>query len=144
MVGHFRGAQQQFPVVGYYPEPYNEIEACIAPTGSIPNMATKLKAPGTRLSKKSRRVANGTGRSAAVIASTPIKKTKGVCGGNARLAGTRIPVWGLENARRLGLSVKEILQRYPAVSRDSLLAAWEYAAIHPAEIERQIRENQGC
>jgi len=71
-----------------------------------------------------------------------IKKTKGICGGKARVAGTRIPVWGLENARRLGLSVAEILERYPAISERELLAAWEYAAVNAEEIGKQIRENQ--
>ncbi len=106
-------------------------------------MANKVKTPGSRVMKKTGRIANFSGQSGTSVARSPIEKSKGVCGGNARISGTRIPVWGLENARRLGLSVKEILRRYPAVSRDGLLAAWEYAAMHPAEIERQIRENQG-
>ena len=32
-----------------------------------------------------------------------IKFTAGVCGGDPRIAGTRIPVWTLEHYRRLGL-----------------------------------------
>jgi len=75
---------------------------------------------------------------------TGIQKTRGICGGKARISGTRIPVWGLENARRMGLSVDEIMQRYPAVSKLAILAAWEYAAMHSSEIDNQIRESQGC
>ena len=33
-----------------------------------------------------------------------IEQTPGVCGGDACVAGTRIPVWVLVNARRLGVS----------------------------------------
>ena len=33
-----------------------------------------------------------------------IESTAGVCGGDARIAGTRIPVWTLEHYRRLGLT----------------------------------------
>lgn len=70
-----------------------------------------------------------------------IVKTPGVCGGNARVAGTRIPVWGLENSRQLGLSASEIIERYPMVTAEALSAAWKYAAKHPREIERQIADN---
>jgi type III restriction enzyme len=78
-----------------------------------------------------------------VVAEPLIRKTKGICGGKARVAGTRIPVWGLENSRRLGLSAAEILRRYPTVSKAALKAAWEYAEAHQSEINRQIRESQG-
>lgn len=75
---------------------------------------------------------------------SPIEKTAGVCGGKARISGTRIPVWGLENGRRLGLSVSEILERYPSISKDDLDAAWKYADAHKSEIDAEIEENQGC
>ncbi|NEO64576.1 MAG: DUF433 domain-containing protein, partial [Moorea sp. SIO4G2] len=35
---------------------------------------------------------------------TGIEKTPGVCGGDARIANTRIPVWVLVQARNLGSS----------------------------------------
>lgn len=73
-----------------------------------------------------------------------IKKTAGICGGKARVSGTRIPVWGLENARRIGLSAKQILNRYPSLSERRLKAAWKYAEAHKAEIDRQIQDSQGC
>jgi type III restriction enzyme len=90
-----------------------------------------------------KRTKAGSSHGALVAEVCTIRKTKGICGGRARIAGTRIPVWGIENARRMGLSVSEILKRYPSISRDGILAAWEYAAIHAAEIDREIRENQG-
>lgn len=64
---------------------------------------------------------------------TAIEQTRGVCSGKARIAGTRIPAWGLENARRLGLTVEQILESCPSVSAEQLAAAWDYAAEHPAD-----------
>ena len=64
-----------------------------------------------------------------------------VCGGSARMAGTRIPVWSLEKWRRLGSSNEEILRNYPTLQASDLLNAWQYVARHPQEIEREINVN---
>lgn len=71
-----------------------------------------------------------------------IDKTPGVCGGDARVVRTRIPVWTLEQARRLGLSDAALLASYPTLRAEDLANAWRYARIHAAEIERAIAENQ--
>lgn len=42
-------------------------------------------------------------------------KQAGVCGGAARVAGTRIPVWQLEQARRWGATEAELLGAYPGL-----------------------------
>ncbi len=72
-----------------------------------------------------------------------IAKSPGICGGNACVRGTRIPVWVLANYRRLGGSDAEILHAYPSLSPADLKAAWEYAAANAKEIDRAIRENEG-
>lgn len=41
-----------------------------------------------------------------------IDPTEGVAGGDLCIAGTRIPVWVLEQARRLGPSEQELLLSY--------------------------------
>ena len=64
-----------------------------------------------------------------------------VCGGSARVAGTRIPVWSLASWRRLGASDEEILRNYPTLKASDLLNAWCYLERHPQEIEQEIREN---
>jgi uncharacterized protein (DUF433 family) len=64
-----------------------------------------------------------------------------VCGGSARIAGTRIPVWSLEPWRRLGAPDEEILRNYPSLQASDLLNAWQYVSCHPREIDREIREN---
>jgi uncharacterized protein (DUF433 family) len=73
---------------------------------------------------------------------TGIEATPGVCGGEPRIAGTRIPVWTLEQGRRLGASEAELLRDYPALRAVDLVNAWTYVAEHPDEIEAQVRENE--
>lgn len=71
-----------------------------------------------------------------------VESSPGVCGGDACVAGTRIPVWSLEQGRRLGFSDDELLVNYPTLRRGDLPAAWEYVKTHTAEIEQAIRENE--
>lgn len=67
-----------------------------------------------------------------------------VCGGAARIVRTRIPVWLLEQARRLGTSEAELLLSYPSLRAEDLANAWAYARAHAAEMEREIFENEGA
>lgn len=71
-----------------------------------------------------------------------IEKTPGVCGGDACIAKTRIPVWVLVNARRIGYSEADLLKSYPTISAADLANAWAYAETYPDEIEIAIRENE--
>lgn len=71
-----------------------------------------------------------------------IRKTPGVCGGEACIGMTRIAVWMLEEAWRLGASDEELLRDYPGLDAEDLSAARAYAQAHPEEIEKAIRENQ--
>jgi uncharacterized protein (DUF433 family) len=71
-----------------------------------------------------------------------IESTPGVCGGEPRIAGTRIPVWTLEQARRLGVREADLLRDFPALRAADLVNAWSYVASHREEIEAQIRDNE--
>jgi uncharacterized protein (DUF433 family) len=71
-----------------------------------------------------------------------ITKTPNVCGGDARIDGTRIPVWVLVNCRRQGASPADVLQAYPSLKAADLEAAWTYATLHQDEIDQAIRENE--
>jgi uncharacterized protein (DUF433 family) len=71
-----------------------------------------------------------------------IESTAGICGGDPRIAGTRIPVWTLESYRRLGLTEARMLEAFPGLRTVDLVNAWSYVASHPDEIDRQIRENE--
>jgi uncharacterized protein (DUF433 family) len=66
----------------------------------------------------------------------------GVCGGEATIVRTRIPVWLLEQALRLGATEAGLLQSYPALHAEDLAHAWAYVRAHRDEIDRQIREHE--
>jgi len=72
-----------------------------------------------------------------------IEKTAGVAGGAASIVRTRIPVWILENYRRLGTEAK-ILANYPGLRAADLVHAWAYADAHRQEIDEAIRENEAA
>jgi uncharacterized protein (DUF433 family) len=71
-----------------------------------------------------------------------IEKTPGVCGGDARIAHTRIPVWVLVQARNLGSSEAELLDNYPSLTAIDLTSAWAYATAYPQEIQEAIQVNE--
>jgi uncharacterized protein (DUF433 family) len=68
----------------------------------------------------------------------------GVCGGEACIVRTRIPIWVLEQARRLGTSEADLLHCYPALRAEDLANAWAYVRAHREEIDRQIREHEAA
>ncbi len=71
-----------------------------------------------------------------------IESTPGVCGGDPCLIRTRIPVWTLEQARRVGFTEADILRSYPTLRAEDLVNAWAYVRSHREEVERMIRENE--
>ncbi len=72
-----------------------------------------------------------------------IEHTPGTCGGRARIAGTRVTVWGLVEYRRNGLDDGAILEAVPGLTAAQLAAAWAYAGEHRAEIEGDLRADDG-
>jgi uncharacterized protein (DUF433 family) len=73
-----------------------------------------------------------------------IESTPTVCGGSATIVRTRIPVWVLEQARRLGMSEASLLRSYPSLRAEDLANAWAYVRSHRQEIEREIVENEAA
>src|SRR5437870_10939466 len=73
-----------------------------------------------------------------------IESRPDVCGGEPCIVRTRIPVWLLEQARRLGTSEAEILQSYPSLNAEDLTNAWAYVRAHREEIGKQITENEAA
>ena len=71
-----------------------------------------------------------------------IESRLNVCGGDPCVAGTRISVWVLEQARRQSVSESALLAEYPAISAQDLANAWSYVRSHRAEIDEQIRRNE--
>jgi uncharacterized protein (DUF433 family) len=122
-------------------EKMNQLEIEIVPShsgssGDMVVLVWDLKTKGSPVeSTTTSPIANGP-------VETGIEATPGVCGGEPRIAGTRIPVWTLVQSRRLGMSDAEILRAYPHLRNADLVNAWAYAAAHAEEIDNQIREQE--
>ena len=65
-----------------------------------------------------------------------------VAGGEACIVRTRIPVWLLEQARRLGTSEADLLRAYPTLRAEDLTNAWSYVRANRDEIENDMRVNE--
>ena len=67
-----------------------------------------------------------------------------VAGGEPCIVRTRIPIWLLVQARRLGASEAELLRSYPTLQSEYLVNAWAYHRAHRDEIEAQITETEAA
>lgn len=73
-----------------------------------------------------------------------IERLPGVAGGAACVVRTRIPVWTLEQYRRLGWNEARILDNFPLLRAADLVNAWAYAAAHPDEVDEAIAANESA
>jgi len=73
-----------------------------------------------------------------------IESSPDICGGEPGIVRTRIPVWVLEQARRLGGTEADLLRIYPSLRAEDLVNAWAYVHSNKDEIDRQIRENEAA
>ena len=71
-----------------------------------------------------------------------IESKPDVMGGVPCITSTRIRVWLLEQARRLGTSEADLLRDYPTLTVQDLANAWNFVRSHRAEIDAQIEANQ--
>lgn len=71
----------------------------------------------------------------------PIQTTPGVCGGQARIRNTRIPVWTLVAYRKLGAPDEELLANYPGLTAADLDAAWDYYEQNCEQVDREIAQS---
>lgn len=71
-----------------------------------------------------------------------IESTPDVCGGEPCIIRTRIPVWLLVQAKRLGTSEADLLRSYPTLRAQDLANAWAFYRAHKDEIDQQIAENE--
>ena len=73
-----------------------------------------------------------------------IDSMPGVSGGEPCIVRTRIPVWVLVQARRLGVSEADLLRAYPTLRAEDLVNAWAYHRAHRGEIDAQIADNEAA
>ena len=71
-----------------------------------------------------------------------IESTPTVMGGEPCIVRTRIPVWLLVQARKLGSSEADLLKAYPTLRAEDFTNAWAYYSAHRQDIEQQIQENE--
>ena len=65
-----------------------------------------------------------------------IESRPDVCGGEACIVRTRIPVWVLVRARQMGISEADMLRSYPTLRAEDLANAWAYYRAYRDEIEQ--------
>ncbi len=70
-----------------------------------------------------------------------IQKTPTICGGDACIRDTRIPVWSVIYSRKLGASIDDSYFVTPLTAED-VQAALTYYEEHSQEIEDEIRLNE--
>ena len=71
-----------------------------------------------------------------------VRKTRGVCGGEACIRNSRIMVWLLVSFMRQGMTDAELLANYPTLTAEDLDAARVYYRQHPDEIDEAITANE--
>ncbi len=76
------------------------------------------------------------------LKSHAIQKTSGICGGNARIRNTRIPIWTLISLQHQGADTPELLRNFPSLTADDLSNARFYYTTHQEEIDFAIAYHQ--
>ena len=71
-----------------------------------------------------------------------IESRPDVIGGVPCISRTRIPIWLLEQARRLGTSEEDLLRDYPTLTVQDLANAGSFVNSHRADIDAQIEANE--
>ena len=72
-----------------------------------------------------------------------VQKTPNVCGGDACIRNTRIPVWSVIRAQRLGATEEELRKYFVApLTEDDVQSTLAYYAEHNQEIDDEIRLNE--
>jgi uncharacterized protein (DUF433 family) len=71
-----------------------------------------------------------------------IERRADVMGGDACIAGTRIPVWLLASLKAQGATEADLLLDYPSINAEDLAAAWAYAEANAEEIQAAIRAHE--
>lgn len=69
-----------------------------------------------------------------------VTHTPGVCGGRACIRDTRIPVWSIVEAKKMGSTDVELLQSFQGLTAEDITNAMRYYHGHRDEIETDIAD----
>ena len=70
-----------------------------------------------------------------------IDRVSGVCGGEPKIKGTRIPVWIIAGWESMGMNLDEITAMYPNIDAAQVHDALSYYYDHKAEIDEVRARN---
>ena len=65
-----------------------------------------------------------------------------ICGGDPVILGTRISVANIIEKKNLGYDIDQILEDYPHLSRDQVIACFEYYEENKREIQQILEEEK--
>ena len=71
-----------------------------------------------------------------------ISHTPGVCGGRACIRDTRIPVWTIVEAKRMGATDLDLLKSFQGLTAEDITNAMRYYEGHKDEIEADIADQE--
>ena len=69
--------------------------------------------------------------------------TPGVCGGAARIAGTRIPVWQLWQNHNSGVSDEQISEAF-GIDLATLKSVWQYCELNSESLNNLVEANKAA
>ena len=69
-----------------------------------------------------------------------ITHTPGVCGGRACIRDTRIPVWSILEAKKMGANDLELLQSFQGLNAEDITNAMRYYHGHKDEVDADISD----
>ena len=69
--------------------------------------------------------------------------TPGVCGGAARISGTRIPVWQLWQNHNSGVSDDQLSKAF-GIDLATLKSVWQYCELNAESLNRLVEANRAA
>ena len=72
-----------------------------------------------------------------------VEKVNGVCGGRAKIAGTRFPVSSVVGyTLKLGIAPEELVNHFDHITLAQVYDAMSYYYDHKSEIDSEIKQNE--
>lgn len=113
-------------------------------TPEVAELATKLDEVRVAVERLEHRLARIESQAPGIIRTDHpyIVRVQGVCGGSPIIEGTRLSVRLMVGWVRLGMTVEQILDDYPELTKAQVEDALAYYKDHPEEIEAEFAEEE--